>query len=169
MNVPMPKIDLSPAQRAALRSQAHGLNPVVMIGAEGLTLPVISETDRALAAHALIKVRVLGDDRETRQAIFLELCETLNAAPVQHIGKMLVIWREGAVVMAQPELPHAMMEKQHAARAPRKVVIRKPATSTNRRPRPERVTVLGNERVTHGGLVKRAKPRQVSRKKSALD
>ena len=84
---------LSAIERKALKAAAHHLNPVVMIGQEGLTEAVIRETDRSLRAHELIKVRVAGDDRETRQAILEALCEALNCAPVQSIGKLLVLFR----------------------------------------------------------------------------
>ncbi len=87
------KRQLSTEQRKFLKAQGHGLKPVVMIGNAGLTEAVVLETDRALKAHELIKVRVLGDDREAREAWFMELCEALDAAPVQHIGKLLLIYR----------------------------------------------------------------------------
>ena len=60
----MPALILTPAQRSELRSEAHALNPVVIIGAEGLTKAVLAEIDRSLAAHGLIKIRVFSDDRE---------------------------------------------------------------------------------------------------------
>ncbi len=85
--------ELSPEQRKFLKAQAHPLKPVVMIGAQGLTEAVIQEAGRALAAHELIKIRVLGDDREAREAYLTELCATLDAAPVQHIGKLLLLYR----------------------------------------------------------------------------
>lgn len=66
----MPALQLVPAQRSDLRSRAHGLNPVVMIGAEGLTRSVLAEIDRSLAAHDLIKIRVFGDERDTRIAVY---------------------------------------------------------------------------------------------------
>ena len=81
-------------QILALRSQAHHLNPVVMIGQHGLTDSVIKETDAALSAHQLIKVRVAGDDRAERVQIAAALCEAADAHLVQHIGKLLVLWRE---------------------------------------------------------------------------
>lgn len=84
---------LSPEQRKFLKAQGHGLKPVVMIGNAGLTEAVKLETDRALQAHELIKVRVLGDDRVARETWFMELCESLDAAPVQHIGKLLMLYR----------------------------------------------------------------------------
>ncbi|MCQ9327276.1 MULTISPECIES: ribosome assembly RNA-binding protein YhbY [Neisseria] len=77
-----------------LKARAHHLNPVVMVGQHGLTESVIKETDAALTAHELIKVRVLGDDRAERIAICEALCEAVDAQLVQHIGKLLVLWRE---------------------------------------------------------------------------
>jgi RNA-binding protein len=84
---------LSAAERRDLRAKAHTLTPVVMIGAAGPTPAVIAETGRALDAHALIKIRALSDERDEREAWLKTLCEGLEAAPVQHIGKMLVIYR----------------------------------------------------------------------------
>ncbi len=65
-----------------------------MIGQHGLTDSVIKETDAALSAHRLIKVRVAGDDRAERVQIAAALCEAADAHLVQHIGKLLVLWRE---------------------------------------------------------------------------
>ena len=85
---------LSAAQRKALRAKAHDLDPLVRIGDAGLSDAVVRETDIALTAHGLIKVRVFGDDREAREAIGATLCERLGCALVQSIGKLLVLWRE---------------------------------------------------------------------------
>ncbi len=85
---------LSTKELLALKVQAHHLNPVVMIGQHGLTESVIKETDAALTAHELIKVRVLGDDREERVQMCAALCEAVDAQLVQHIGKLLVLWRK---------------------------------------------------------------------------
>src|SRR5690349_2531078 len=89
----MPAIQLSIAERKEHRAQAHHLRPVVMIGNEGLTPAVKKETDAALKAHGLVKIRVHGEDRAQREAMYQELAEQLNAAPIQHIGKLLVLWR----------------------------------------------------------------------------
>lgn len=94
------KITLSPSERRALRARAHALVPVVMIGDQGLTSAVIREADRSLKAHELIKIRAAGE-REDRDQWLEELANALNAAPVQHIGKILVLWREN------PELAKA--------------------------------------------------------------
>ena len=153
---------LSPAERSELRAEAHGLNPVVLIGDAGLTPAVLKEIDASFKAHGLIKVRVFGDDREARIAMYETICAELRAAPVQHIGKLLVMYR-----------PKEEAEKAKAA-APkgrgglREVTIVKPSASGTKKPSVSKVMVKGNERVTQGGSIKRAKPRQKSAKKSAL-
>lgn len=87
------KIELQPFQRQHLKGLAQTLNPVVMIGNNGLTDAVIREIAINLDAHELIKVRVQGDDREARVAIYEKICDDLDAAQVQHIGKLLVLYR----------------------------------------------------------------------------
>ncbi|WP_091912485.1 YhbY family RNA-binding protein [Chitinasiproducens palmae] len=201
---------LSPAQRADLRAEAHLLKPVIIVGADGLTEPVIAETDRALNSHGLIKIRVFGDDRDHRLDVYRTLCDRLGAAPVQHIGKLLVIWRAKPAkpaATAPAAAPRAaktrgastrMPERSEAAprgarsqlagatrpgtsksapRAgagigpktvkggPRVVHVVKPTSNPMRRPKATPTVVLGNERVTAGGLVKRAKPRTGSVKR----
>lgn len=86
--------NLTKQQITELKARAHHLNPVVMVGQKGLTEAVIQETDTALRAHELIKVRVLGDDREERLAICDELVAAVDAQLVQHIGKLLVLYRK---------------------------------------------------------------------------
>jgi len=152
-------IQLSPSQRKAHRAAAHHLDPVVAIGGDGLTAAVRKEADAALKAHGLIKVRVFSDDREAREAIFLDLAETLDAAPIQHIGKLLVLWR--------PLPPKGSAERDDRMPGPRVVKILKFSKSGNHRPQVKKLTVRGNERVTTGGMIKRAKKRVTSIKKSA--
>ncbi|RZT41741.1 YhbY family RNA-binding protein [Cupriavidus agavae] len=167
----MPALQLIPAQRSELRSRAHGLNPVVMIGAEGLTPSVLAEIDRSLAAHDLIKVRVFGDERDARIAIYDAICDELHAAPIQHIGKLLVIWRPGPARLKenQPEdFGAAAKRRLGSGAAPRTVMVRKPTGSSQRRPKSTAVRVLGNERVTQGGNVKRSRARPASQKKKSL-
>jgi RNA-binding protein len=86
-------ITLSVAQRTALKARAHSLNPTVMIGNAGLSPSVLNEISITLKSHELIKIRVMIDDREAREAMLKEICTELNAAPVQHIGKILVIYQ----------------------------------------------------------------------------
>lgn len=89
----MAELDLTPKERQALKGRAHGLDPVVLLGAGGLSPAVLKEIDRALTAHELIKVRVPGDDRDEREAVFLQVADQLSAARVQSIGKLLVLFR----------------------------------------------------------------------------
>jgi len=106
---PLP-IALTPADRKALRARAHHLDPVVMIGEAGLSRAVLAEADRALNAHELIKIRVLGDDRAQRQALLTEICSALGCAAVQSIGKLLIVYRpkpiEDPRASKRPRGPH---------------------------------------------------------------
>ena len=194
----MPALKVSPAQRAELRAQAHALKPVVLIGGDGLTDAVLAEIKVHLAAHELIKIRVFGDEREARAAIYEQICDTLGAAPIQHIGKLLVVWKpqdnarpavtkpagrtatakspasaktagraggaSAARSRAMPSVQQAAGEKAGRGAAPRLVTVVKPSDNPKRRPKPQTVVVRGNERVTAGGTVKRAKKRQTSAK-----
>lgn len=81
-------------QISFLRGLAHKLNPVVMIGNNGLSETVLKEIDASLNAHELIKIKVQGDDRTVRTQMYLDICNTLNAVAVHHIGKQLVIYRK---------------------------------------------------------------------------
>ncbi len=121
---------LTPARRSELRAQAHALSPVVMIGDKGLTDTVVAEADRALRAHELIKVKAATDDREARAAWMAQLCEKLEAHPVQSIGKILVLWREN------PD-KKAPAPKAAPAKAARKAPAKEPTrTSRPRSPAP---------------------------------
>ncbi len=157
----MPAIELSIAERKAHRADAHHLDPVVMIGNDGLTPAVKKETDAALNAHGLIKVRVLGDDRAAREAIYQQLCDELNAAPIQHIGKLLVLWR--------PMPAKAKAEDEDRLPGPRDFKVLKYSKRGGQRPQVKTVRVLGNQRLTPGGTIKRAKPKQKSVKKGRHD
>jgi putative YhbY family RNA-binding protein len=151
-------IELTPAQRKEHRAAAHHLDPVVMIGNEGLSAAVKKETDAALRSHGLIKVRVLSDDRQARQTMLEALADELGAAPIQHIGKLLVLWR--------PMPPKEKKVDEERRPGPREVKVLK-ATRPGQRPEVKVLKVLGNQRLTPGGKVKRAKkPTQRSVKKS---
>ena len=153
----MPQIELTPAQRKEHRSAAHHLDPVVMIGSDGLTPAVMKEADGALRSHGLIKIRVFVDDRHARDEMLTRLADELSAAPIQHIGKLLVLWR--------PLPPKEKKTDEDRKPGPRQVKILKFSKSGNHRPQVKKVRVMGNERVTAGGMVKRAKKRQTSLKK----
>ena len=86
-------LELTSAQRRGLRARAHALHPVVIVGDAGLTTAVLNEIHRNLSSHELIKIRVFSGDHEVRAKLLLEICSTLHAAPLQHIGKVLVVYR----------------------------------------------------------------------------
>lgn len=108
-------IEISPTQRRALRASAHHLNPVVSISQKGLTPSVLTEIDRCLKAHELIKLRLYGIERENRAALFTEICTALNCAEVQHIGNLLVLWRENPKDAAAQESAPARRRKDPPA------------------------------------------------------
>ncbi|HKB58707.1 MAG TPA: YhbY family RNA-binding protein [Gallionellaceae bacterium] len=85
-------LNLTVTERQQLKARAHALNPTILIGNAGLTPAVLDEIAHTLQHHDLIKIRVAGE-REARDAMMQQICESLNAAPVQHIGKILVIFR----------------------------------------------------------------------------
>ncbi|HZQ61945.1 MAG TPA: YhbY family RNA-binding protein [Casimicrobiaceae bacterium] len=108
---------LSPGERRALRARAHHLDPVVSIGNQGLTAAVLHELDVNLMAHELVKVRVHSDDRDEREALLQRICAELDAAPVQHLGKVLIVFRER---QEQEEAPaRARTSSKHAPATPR--------------------------------------------------
>jgi len=154
----MTAIQLTPAERKVHRAAAHHLDPVVMIGNDGLSAAVTKEAEFALNAHGLIKIRVLGDDRNQRELMFQTLADQLNAAPIQHIGKLLVLWRP------QPE--KEKKQDQDKMPGPREFKVLKYSSRGGQRPEMKRVTILGNQRLAAGGQVKRAKPKQKSVKKN---
>ena len=89
-----PTTPLSGEKRRALRAQAHHLQPVVAIAAKGASPSVMREIDLALKAHDLIKVRLYGIERDARVLICDEICSALGCHAIQHIGNLLVLWRE---------------------------------------------------------------------------
>jgi RNA-binding protein len=111
--------ELSSLRRRELKARAHAIDPVVVIGAAGLSDAVLAEIDRNLRSHELIKVRVPGADRDARDALLAEICLRAGAHPVQHIGKVLVVFRENPA--AEP------------AGLVRKAPARRPATRSARR------------------------------------
>ena len=117
---PMTALTITPTQRKSLKADAHDLSPVVMIGGDGLTPAVIKEAKLAISHHGLIKIRVFGDDREARIAMYEELCDKLGAAPVQHIGKLLVLWKPKDIVdEAFSNLGRSSKQTKKSLQAPR--------------------------------------------------
>ena len=155
----MTAIQLTPSERKEKRADAHHLDPAVMIGSAGLTPAVSREVDAALQAHGLIKVRVALEDRDAREAVLAALAEELGAAPIQHIGKLLVLWR--------PVAPKEKVERDDRMPGPKVVKILKFSKSGNHRAQVKKIRVVGNMRLAAGGELKRARKRKTSVKKAA--
>lgn len=85
---------LTPKQRQAFKAQAHSLKPVILLGAKGLTEAVIAETEQALLAHELIKIKLAGVEREDKSELCIEIANRLHAEIVQTIGNILVLYRQ---------------------------------------------------------------------------
>jgi RNA-binding protein len=89
----MPILEITSRERSTLRSAAHSLRPVVLIGDKGLSDAVLKEIDLNLTSHGLIKVRAGGQERDARDEMLLALCDALSCAPVHHLGKMFILYR----------------------------------------------------------------------------
>jgi len=123
---------LSSADRRTLRARAHALSPVVIISSAGLADSVVAEIERCLKAHELIKIRVFSDDRLQRGDLLAQICQRTGASPVQHIGKILVVYRQKPAPPAPKRAPAARLKAK--AKAPPR---RKPGPDRrNEAPRP---------------------------------
>ncbi|MGI8561803.1 MAG: ribosome assembly RNA-binding protein YhbY [Luteimonas sp.] len=87
---------MTPAQARFLRGQAHELKAMLQIGGKGLTDALAAEVGEALAQHELIKVKIAATDREARDAVIEALAERCQAALVQRIGHVAVLYRPNA-------------------------------------------------------------------------
>jgi RNA-binding protein len=150
-NTGMPIIQLTPAQRKEHRAEAHHLDPVVLVGGDGLTANVKKEIDAALNAHGLIKVRVFSDDRVARETMFQSLADELNAAPYP------AHWKIAGAVAPQGRKRAYAGRRPYAG--PRDFKVLKYSKRAGQRPEVKTLRVLGNQRLTAGGNVKRAKPK----------
>lgn len=110
----MPTLTITIQLRNQLRAAAHALRPVVLIGDNGLTEAVLKEIAVHLNVHQLIKIRVAGDDREARLAIYEQICEELGAEPINHVGKVLTVYRQNS------DQPDILNPAEPATRAVRK-------------------------------------------------
>jgi RNA-binding protein len=87
---PMPLIKKHIRQ---LKSLAHHLKPIVILGKAGLGEPVLNEIDIALAHHELIKVKVNVDDREELHRVAEQITRKTSADLVQIIGHIIILYR----------------------------------------------------------------------------
>jgi len=125
-------------RRSELRTQAHQLSPVVIIGDKGLTDEVVAEVDRSLKAHELVKVRAASAERDARGAWMETLCERLAAHPIQQIGKILVLYREAEKAPEERRKPRAPLagKPPKGTGRPRSRTPSRPPESALRKRRP---------------------------------
>ena len=156
----MSEIILTRDVRLSLRAQAHHLDPVVLLGANGLTEAVMKEIDRELKAHELIKVRVPTDDREEREAIYSQVADTLGAARVQMIGKLLIFWRP-----AEDETEEEASARITAAARPEKAAAKTPAPSAKKKVASKKP---GEKKQRKTEAPRRARPKRTRKTKKAM-
>jgi len=84
---------LTNRQTHHLRSLAHHLKPILMVGGKGITDNLLAELNRALEDHELIKVTIAGADKKERRTLTETLCQSSGAVLVQIIGRISVLYR----------------------------------------------------------------------------
>lgn len=99
-------IALTNAQSRFLRGQAHGLKAILQVGGKGISQTLVDEVGAALEHHELIKVKIAAEDRETRETMARELATRTDAALVQRIGHVAILYRP-SVDRRQIVLPRA--------------------------------------------------------------
>ena len=99
------KTALTQSQIKHLKALGHSLRPLVLVGQAGLTEGVVNEARSTLEHHELIKVRLVGEDRDERQTMAESLAEQIGAKIVQRIGHIvLLFWRN-------PKQPKILLPK----------------------------------------------------------
>ena len=156
----MPAIQLTPAQRKDKRADAHHLDPVVMIGGDGLTDAVVKEIDAALKAHGLIKVRVFSDDRGQPRVDVRR--PGRPARTRRRSSTSASCWCCGGRCRRREKA-----ERDDRKPGPKVVKILKFSKSGNHRPQVKKIRVLGNQRLAAGGEFKRARKRVDQRQEEA--
>ena len=86
-------MSLSKPQIKHLVSLAHNLKPVIMVGQHGVTDNVLKELDIALNHHELVKIKIAGEDRDSKNEMINQLCEASGAEKIQAIGKTLTLFK----------------------------------------------------------------------------
>lgn len=83
-------------QKKHFKAIGHHLKPVVIIAKNGLSDGVISELERALNDHELIKIKLEVATPEDRKQLTQEITQTVSCEIVQNIGKTVLIYRKAA-------------------------------------------------------------------------
>ena len=84
---------LTAAQTRFLRGQAHDLKALLQTGGKGVSPAFLAELEEVLERHELIKVKVVAEDREAREAMVEQILQHSGAALVQRIGHVAVLYR----------------------------------------------------------------------------
>ncbi len=84
----------SSADKKYLRALGHQLKPVVTVAGNGLTENVITEVNRALSDHELIKIKLAVGDREAKKTVITDLCTQTKSQLIQSIGHMILLFRK---------------------------------------------------------------------------
>ena len=81
------------AQRRYLRSLAHAIKPVILVGAKGVTPALLAELEIAIEHHELIKLKIAAGDRDERDAWLQSIVESTSVALVQRVGNIATLFR----------------------------------------------------------------------------
>ncbi|MEA3404583.1 MAG: ribosome assembly RNA-binding protein YhbY [Pseudomonadota bacterium] len=92
---------LTITQKKYLRGIAHGLNPMITIGAKGVTESLMAELESTLSHHEILKIKMSSADRDDRKLIVEHILQETGALLVQTVGKICVIYRQNE----ETELP----------------------------------------------------------------
>lgn len=88
---------MNSTQKQTLKRLAHHLKPVILIGAKGFSEALVKETDAALQAHELIKVKLTGLEKDEKIPFIELLCVQTQAELVQLLGHIAIIYRKRRV------------------------------------------------------------------------
>ena len=87
-------MELTDAHKKRLKGLAHALNPVVLIGQQGLKETVLTEIHNALEYHQLIKIKINAGDRDLRNEILEQILEHASEAIlIQQIGNTAILYQ----------------------------------------------------------------------------
>jgi RNA-binding protein len=168
----MPILEITSRERSTLRSAAHSLRPVVLIGDKGLSDAVLKEIDLNLTSHGLIKVRAGGQERDARDEMLAALCDALSCAPVHHLGKMFILYRpqpgQKSLLAPAPAAADRPKRKPSAPHVPKKLAAQ--GKTLDKPPRAARKTEADPETVARYARVElnsAGKPLRPSTRKSA--
>lgn len=86
-------MQLTTKEKQHLKAKAHPLKPILLVGNQGVTESLQKEFERCLYDHELIKIRISGTDRESKKALFAQMCATADAVAVQLIGNIGIVYK----------------------------------------------------------------------------